>query len=133
MKDLSKFEYKVLKTIGETINDTMKIDDFSFLNETDEILKIRELVYYIDILIAKGYIYSNDDYYEYNENDKVNFKYVNSATKINFTKLTLTDLSKKLFEHSLKKDSLTENIWFVVFSYIITFLLGMVAMYIIKS
>ena len=126
MKNLSKIEVKILKNLSS--QNELKIEDFDFLEEADNILKVRELVYYIDNLIERGFI-KKSDYYEYNENDKMNFKYLNNAISIDFNKLEIEDELRDVFSIKSKSE---ENIIFVVFTYILTFILGMAAMYVFR-
>lgn len=133
MKDLSKIEVAILVCLDKilTNDELVKLEDIDELTESDEILKIRELVYHLDLLSQKEYIEVEEDYYE--ENESVTFNYVNSAVSIDAGKIKLTEKSlEKLREHELSKTPLSERTIFTVITYILTFVLGMMAMYIIK-
>lgn len=133
MKDLSKIEVSILVCLDKilTNDEDVKLAEIGELVETDEILKIRELVYHLDLLSQKEYIEVEEDYYA--ENESVTFNYVNSAVEIDINKIRLTEKSlEKLREHELSKTPLSERTIFTVITYILTFVLGMMSMYIIK-
>ncbi|MGB3366831.1 MAG: hypothetical protein WBA54_05045 [Acidaminobacteraceae bacterium] len=133
MKGLSKIEVAILVSLDKilTNNEDVKLGEIGELVETDEILKIRELVYHLDLLSQKEYIEVEKDYYA--ENESVAFNYVNSAVSIDLTKIKLTEKSlEKLREHELSKTPFSERTIFTVITYLLTFVLGMMSMYIIK-
>ena len=133
MKDLSKIEISILQCLDKIIvnSEELKLTDIDELVETDEILKIRELVYYLDLLSQKEYIEVEENYYA--ENESVAFKYVNSAVSIDVSKIKLTEKSiEKLREHELSSTPFSESTIFTVITYVLTFILGMMAMYIVK-
>lgn len=134
MKDLNKKELSILKDLKRILIDE-EVYDLTLnkeLEESDMILKVRELVYNIDTLVQKGYLESDEGYYEQNEN--VTFKYVNSAVSIDTTKIRFTEKGlEKFVEMHLTDKPFTERIIFIIFTYILTFILGMIVMYIIKS
>jgi len=132
MKDLSKIEVSILVCLDKilTNDEDVKLAEIDELVETDEILKIRELVYHLDLLSQKEYIEVEEDYYA--ENESVTFNYVNSAVEIDTTKIKLAEKGlEKLREHKLSKIPLSERTIFTVITYILTFILGMISMYII--
>lgn len=134
MKDLNKKELSILKDLKRILIDE-EVYDLTLnkeLEESDMILKVRELVYNIDTLVQKGYLESDEGYYEQNEN--VTFKYVNSAVSIDTTKIRFTEKGlEKFVEMHLTDKPFTERMIFIIFTYILTFILGMIVMYIIKS
>lgn len=133
MKDLSKLEISILMYLNRILNEGEKLEliEINELVETDEILKIRELVYHLDLLSQKEYVELEDDYYM--ENESVAFKYVNSAVSIDVKKIKLTKKTMdKLREHEFNVKPISERAVFTIFTYLLTFALGMMAMYIIK-
>lgn len=134
MKDLNKKELSILKDLKRILIDEEVYDLTSNkeLEESDMILKVRELVYNIDTLVQKGYLESDEGYYEQNEN--VTFKYVNSAVSIDTAKIRFTEEGlEKFIEMHLTDKPFTERMIFIIFTYILTFVLGMIVMYIIMS
>lgn len=134
MKELNKKEISILKDLKKLLIDdeVLTLTDNKELEENDLILKVRELVFNIDTLVQKGYLEVEEGYYEQNEN--VTFKYVNSAVAIDTDKIKFTDTGlDKFVEMHITDKPFTERMIFIIFTYILTFVLGMIVMYIIKS
>lgn len=116
------------------------IIDFSNyeLKEQDEIKKVQELVFYLEKLEELGYIKTEDVFYK--ESDKMSFEYMNSATEIYFDKLSITELGVQWivenglgFNEKLQRyitkivNSFFSSRKWILFSYILIFILGLIA------
>lgn len=130
MKDLSKIELAILVWFEKIMasDDELELTDMNELTETNESLKIRELVYYLDLLSQKEYIEVEDDYYE--EGGSITFRYVNNAVSVYKDKIKLTDKGVELLkEHKLSIGIFSRKSIIAGSIYLLIFLLGMLTMY----
>lgn len=93
MVNMTKLQLQILEdlfqrdVLGQSIELT---SDRYELTESDDIMKIRQLVYNIDALIALGMIDAKDKYYY--ESDFVSFEYMNKAVEIREDRLNISKL-----------------------------------------
>lgn len=87
---LKKIEASILSFLDEAIrmDAIVNLGEIDGLTEEDEILRIRELVDYLEVLSKKNYLSLEEGYYE--ENDFVVFKYNNNAISIDLSKIKIT-------------------------------------------
>lgn len=102
------------------------------LVETDDALRLREVVKHLDELIASGFIEADGPYYESNENITIN--YLNAAISIDPSRLRVTEAGKVWLSNEGQKGLKTsESPFLTILTYAVTFLLGMASMYVLMG
>jgi len=83
MINITKLQLQLLEDLyqRDVLSEDIKLTAERYdLTEVDEIMKVRELVYNLDILIGLGMLEANDKYYQ--ESDFISFEYMNKAVEI---------------------------------------------------
>jgi len=96
MVKLNETQWRILELIDlEDEQVPLTVDHPAFkLKETDSMLKIRELVFNVELLIEQGYLEAEEAFYE--ASDKMSFEYMNSAVAIDLSKVKMTALGSSL-------------------------------------
>lgn len=107
MSEISKLQIEILENlyiIDVSKNSDKRIQpEFFTLEEKDEIMKTRELVYNIDQLVKLQFITTSDKYYV--ESDNMSFEYMNNALEILDDRVNISPLGIQYIEQ-LKKSNL---------------------------
>jgi len=145
MAEITKLQMKILEDLYKRDVDkdiSVKIQTSLYdLDEKDDIMKIRELVYNIDKLIALYFIDVDHNYYI--ESDFVSFEYMNSAVEIIENRVKISSLGIDYIEAcrktGFKKIYNYLKLWFnrqfvdrpykLVLTHLISFLLGALVMW----
>lgn len=143
MRDIEKVQKKILKDLYKRDIKLMEVKintDSYILKESDEITKVRELIFHIDKLIEYDLIIALDNYYI--ESDKMSFKYMNSGVEIIENRINISALGIKYiegyfsggvsFDDNIIKNKFGISIW-SIFSHIVALLLGMLLMFIVMK
>lgn len=106
MAEISKVQLKILEDLyHRDIENTLSVriqPEAYDLEEKDEIMKIRELVYYIDQLKLIDLVETQEHYYT--ESDFVSIEYLNNAMEIYDRRVNLSPLGIEYIE-TLRKSS----------------------------
>lgn len=104
MTGISKIQRKILEDLylRDIKKEAIKIRPEMYeLMESDEIMKVRELVYNMDVLIDLQLVDAEDKYYY--ESDFVSFEYMNKAVEIREERLKLSKLGIEYLEMQHEK------------------------------
>ncbi|MBI9014548.1 MAG: hypothetical protein JEZ08_20085 [Clostridiales bacterium] len=145
MAEITRLQIKILedlykRDVESDVNIKIQTSLYD-LDEKDEIMKIRELVYNIDKLIALYFIDVDQNYYI--ESDFVSFEYMNSAVEIIENRVKISSLGIDYIEArgktGFKKIYNYLKLWFnrqfvdrpykLALTHLISFLLGALVMW----
>lgn len=145
MGEISKVQVKILEDLYRRDVDnalTVRIQPSEYdLDEKDEIMRIRELVYYIDRLKAIELVDTQEHYYT--ESDSVSIEYLNNAIEINDRRINLSPLGIEYIEVMKKtsfnrfydrakksfNETFTDHPYRVAITHIVAFGLGVLSMW----
>ncbi len=82
--------YSELSTVAPEIN--LEEAFYVGFKEKDPLMRVRELVFYVETLVDEGLLHFESAYYE--SSDKMDFNYMNSAVSIKMENLSLTELGR---------------------------------------
>ena len=113
MAEISKIQLKILEDLYErdiknALNISIQPDAYD-LDEKDEIMRIRELVFNIDQLCQLRLIDAKEHYY--NESDSVTIAYLNNAVELNDRRISLSALGIDYIETMKKESENFENLF----------------------
>lgn len=107
MVKLNALQWRILEILcQETSDSELSIENLALhLKESDPMMKIREMVFYIDFLIEQGFLLTHEAFYE--ASDKMSFEYMNSAVSIDLSKVIVTPLGQSLVADKLAQAEMT--------------------------